>query len=146
MLLFCLSQHNTFDPIQHRRIQEYVEIGRKEGADVFQAECPEGEGFFPATFVTNVQVSFFWFVSLTADISCESCSQFDSLPPPYTYILSHTTTFVTNVQSTSPLVQEEIFGPVLVAQTFRTPEEAVALANNSCFGLSVSFYLPLHFK
>jgi len=49
-------------------------------------------------------------------------------------------TLITNVQSSSNLVQEEIFGPVLIAQSFRTPEEAVALANNSRFGLSASIW------
>ena len=34
------------------------------------------------------------------------------------------------------VVQEEIFGPVLAVQTFRTPEEAVTKANNTPYGLS----------
>ncbi|HVR28992.1 MAG TPA: aldehyde dehydrogenase family protein [Thermoanaerobaculia bacterium] len=34
------------------------------------------------------------------------------------------------------VVQEEIFGPVLAVQTFRTPEEAIAKANNTPYGLS----------
>ena len=34
--------------------------------------------------------------------------------------------------------QVEIFGPVLVAMTFRTPDEAVALANNTRYGLAAS--------
>ena len=45
-------------------------------------------------------------------------------------------TLVTNVQSSSTLVQEEIFGPVITAQTFRTPNEAIKLANNTRYGLS----------
>ena len=49
-------------------------------------------------------------------------------------------TLVTNVQSTSTLVQEEIFGPVLVAQTFRTPAEAIKLANNTRYGLSAGVW------
>lgn len=44
------------------------------------------------------------------------------------------------MQSTSRLVQEEIFGPVLVAQTFRTPTEAIKLANNSKYGLSAGVW------
>lgn len=55
-------------------------------------------------------------------------------------------TLVTNVESTSLLVQEEIFGPVAVVQTFRTPTEAVTLANNSKYGLGASVWtenLPL---
>ena len=49
-------------------------------------------------------------------------------------------TLVTGVGTASTLVQEEIFGPVLVVQTFRTPAEAVALANNSKFGLGASVW------
>ena len=37
-------------------------------------------------------------------------------------------------------MQEEIFGPVLVGSTFRTPEEAVALANNTRYGLAASIW------
>jgi aldehyde dehydrogenase (NAD+) len=33
-------------------------------------------------------------------------------------------------------VQEEIFGPVLAIQTFRTPQEALEKANNTPYGLS----------
>ena len=38
------------------------------------------------------------------------------------------------------LAREEIFGPVLVAMTFRTPDEAVALANNTRYGLAASVW------
>jgi aldehyde dehydrogenase (NAD+) len=47
---------------------------------------------------------------------------------------------VTDVQPSSILAQEEIFGPVLVSMTFRTPSEAVALANNSRYGLAASVW------
>jgi aldehyde dehydrogenase (NAD+) len=49
-------------------------------------------------------------------------------------------TLITEVQPSSALAQEEIFGPVLVAMTFRTPSEAVALANNSRYGLAASVW------
>ena len=45
-------------------------------------------------------------------------------------------TLLTNVEPASTVVQEEIFGPVLVAMTFRTPEEAIELANNTRYGLA----------
>jgi aldehyde dehydrogenase (NAD+) len=45
-------------------------------------------------------------------------------------------TIFTNVAQSSRLVQEEIFGPVLTIQTFRTPEEAIEKANNTPYGLS----------
>ncbi len=49
-------------------------------------------------------------------------------------------TLFTNVAPSSTIAQEEIFGPVLVAMTFRTPDEAVALANNTPFGLASSIW------
>ncbi|MEO0561517.1 MAG: aldehyde dehydrogenase family protein, partial [Chloroflexota bacterium] len=47
-------------------------------------------------------------------------------------------TLLTNVSPASTVAQEEIFGPVLVAMTFRTPAEAVKLANNTRYGLAAS--------
>ncbi len=47
---------------------------------------------------------------------------------------------VTNVSPANTLVSEEIFGPVLVAMSFRTPEEAVALANNTKYGLAATLW------
>jgi aldehyde dehydrogenase (NAD+) len=49
-------------------------------------------------------------------------------------------TVLTNVGPSSSVVQEEIFGPVLAAMTFRTPEEAVKLANNTRYGLAATIW------
>ncbi len=49
-------------------------------------------------------------------------------------------TLFTEVQPASTLAQVEIFGPVLVCMTFRTHSEAVALANNTRFGLAASVW------
>src|SRR5581483_6542504 len=45
-------------------------------------------------------------------------------------------TLLSNVHPTSVVAQQEIFGPVLAAMTFRTPSEAVELANNTIYGLA----------
>ena len=45
-------------------------------------------------------------------------------------------TLLTNVHPSSVVAQQEIFGPVLAAMTFRTPREAVELANNTVYGLA----------
>jgi aldehyde dehydrogenase (NAD+) len=45
-------------------------------------------------------------------------------------------TLLSNVHPSSAVAQQEIFGPVLAAMTFRTPREAVELANNSVYGLA----------
>src|SRR6202789_3631158 len=49
-------------------------------------------------------------------------------------------TLVTGVDPASVLARQEIFGPVLVASTFRTPDEAIALANNTRYGLAASVW------
>jgi aldehyde dehydrogenase (NAD+) len=49
-------------------------------------------------------------------------------------------TLLTDVHPGSTVVQEEIFGPVLVAMTFRTPAEAAELANNTIYGLAASIW------
>ena len=49
-------------------------------------------------------------------------------------------TLFTNVSPASTIAQVEIFGPVLVAMTFRTPAEAVELANNTRYGLAASVW------
>jgi aldehyde dehydrogenase (NAD+) len=87
------------DPVQLERIRSLVELGAKEGADLWQPSwgVPKEGCFYPPTLFTNVSPS-------------------------------------------ATIAQVEIFGPVLVAMTFRTPEEAVALANNTVFGLASSVW------
>jgi aldehyde dehydrogenase (NAD+) len=49
-------------------------------------------------------------------------------------------TLITGLAPADRLMQEEVFGPVLVSCTFRTPDEAVALANNTRYGLAASVW------
>jgi len=49
-------------------------------------------------------------------------------------------TLITGLAPSDRLMQEEIFGPVLVATTFRTPAEAVQLANNTRYGLAATLW------
>ena len=49
-------------------------------------------------------------------------------------------TLFTDVDPASTLAQVEIFGPVLVSTTFRTPAEAVEIANHTPFGLAASVW------
>jgi len=56
-----------------------------------------------------------------------------TLPPQGLYFPP---TLLSNVHPTSIVAQQEIFGPVLAAMTFRTPSEAVELANNTVYGLA----------
>ncbi|MFY0595401.1 MAG: aldehyde dehydrogenase family protein [Cognatishimia sp.] len=49
-------------------------------------------------------------------------------------------TLITGLSTASKLMQEEIFGPVLCAMTFRTPGEAVEIANNTRYGLAATLW------
>jgi len=49
-------------------------------------------------------------------------------------------TLLSNLEAAAAVAQEEIFGPVLVAMSFRTPSEAVELANNTRYGLAASIW------
>ena len=49
-------------------------------------------------------------------------------------------TLISGLSTADPLMQEEIFGPVLVSSTFRTPAEAVELANNTRYGLAATVW------
>jgi aldehyde dehydrogenase (NAD+) len=49
-------------------------------------------------------------------------------------------TLLSSVEPAMRVAQEEIFGPVLVSMTFRTPTEAVELANNTNYGLAASVW------
>jgi aldehyde dehydrogenase (NAD+) len=60
-----------------------------------------------------------------------SCPTGGSFYPP---------TLLTDVEPAATVAQVEIFGPVVVLLTFRTPAEAVALANNTRYGLAASVW------
>ncbi len=49
-------------------------------------------------------------------------------------------TLITGLTTASKLMQEEIFGPVLVSTTFRTPAEAVQMANDTRYGLAATVW------
>jgi aldehyde dehydrogenase (NAD+) len=49
-------------------------------------------------------------------------------------------TLITGLEPAAETVQEEIFGPVLVSLTFRSPQEAIELANNTRYGLAASVW------
>ncbi|MGR3514809.1 MAG: aldehyde dehydrogenase family protein [Paracoccaceae bacterium] len=49
-------------------------------------------------------------------------------------------TLISGLSVADPLMQEEIFGPVLVSTTFRTPAEAVEIANNTRYGLAATVW------
>lgn len=49
-------------------------------------------------------------------------------------------TLFTNVTQAHRIARDEIFGPVLSVLTFRTPDEAVAKANNTPYGLSAGIW------
>lgn len=80
-------------------IKKYIEIGKKEGAEMYQPQMvlPKKGNFCPPTLFTGMAQS-------------------------------------------SIIVQEEIFGPVLTIQTFRTVDEVIQKANNSPYGLAAGVW------
>ena len=80
-------------------INKYIDLGKKEGAKIFQLNC-------------QIPNKGFW------------CAP----------------TLFTNVSQSHPIAQEEIFGPVLAIQTFRTTQEAIEKANNTPYGLSAGVW------
>jgi aldehyde dehydrogenase (NAD+) len=80
-------------------IESYIEIGKKEGAEIYQPACdiPKKGYYCPPTLFLNVAQSH-------------------------------------------RIVQEEIFGPVLTIQTFRTVDEVIQKANNSPYGLAAGVW------
>ena len=66
----------------------------------------------------------------SGNITQGSCPDGCYLPP----------TLVTDLHGADPLMQEEVFGPVLAMTTFRTPAEAVQLANDTRYGLAASVW------
>lgn len=84
---------------QLNTITNYLSIGQKEGAEMYQSSCAlPKKGFF-----------------------CRP-------------------TLFTDVAQSSRIAQEEIFGPVLTIQTFRTEDEVIEKANNTPFGLSAGVW------
>ncbi len=84
---------------QLQTIKKYIEIGKKEGAEMYQPKCTvPSKGYYCAP------------------------------------------TIFTNVAQSSVIAQEEIFGPVLTIQTFRTVDEVIQKANNSPYGLAAGVW------
>jgi aldehyde dehydrogenase (NAD+) len=80
-------------------IRKYIDIGIKEGAEIYQPSCPiPAKGNF-----------------------CRP-------------------TLFSNVAQSNRIAQEEIFGPVLAIQSFRTDDEVIEKANNTPFGLSAGVW------
>ena len=84
---------------QLETIENYIAIGKKEGAEIYQPKCdlPKKGNWCPPTLFMNVSQSH-------------------------------------------KIVQEEIFGPVLTIQTFRTIDEVIEKANNTPYGLSAGVW------
>lgn len=67
----------------------------------------------------------------------EGAELFQGAAPPGCF---YPPTLALGVEPASALAREEVFGPVVTLTAFRTPEDAVALANNSRYGLAASVW------
>ena len=63
-----------------------------------------------------------------------------NLPPTSEGGCFYPPTLLSNLEASAAVAQQEIFGPVLVAMSFRSPAEAVELANNTRYGLAASIW------
>eukprot|EP00051_Salpingoeca_urceolata_P026434 m.477280 g.477280 ORF g.477280 m.477280 type:complete len:849 (-) comp20800_c0_seq1:212-2758(-) len=77
------------------------------------------------------------YVQSARDEGCEVHQLYATMPETGCY---YPPTLITNVNTSSRVVQEEIFGPVLTVLKFRTAKEAIALSNNTIFGLGSSVW------
>lgn len=85
--------------LQKKRVLEYIEIGKKEGAKIeLGGDAPEGEKYGKGYYVNP--------------------------------------TIFSGVKPEMRIVQEEIFGPVVVIQKFSSEQEAIELANGTPYGLA----------
>lgn len=88
---------------QMKRVLEYIEIGKKEGAKlVTGGSQPKGDKYGQGYYINP--------------------------------------TIFANVKADMRIVQEEIFGPVVVVQKFKSEEEAISLANDSDYGLAAAVF------
>lgn len=70
----------------------------------------------------------------------EGCTVYQSKCPLPQQGLFYPPTLIYDIETSSKCVIDEIFGPVVVLMTFRNPKEAVALGNNTAYGLSSSIW------
>ena len=94
---------------QLERIEQYVEIGVREGAELIVPGVKEAVA---KPTRAGLPTKGFW---------CRPC-------------------VFAGVQPSHTIAREEIFGPVLSVLSFRTPEEAIARANNSAYGLAAGIW------
>jgi aldehyde dehydrogenase (NAD+) len=79
-------------------------------------------------------------VDLAAAGDAEGATRWTSSCPLPERGLFFPPTVFSGVEQTMRVAREEIFGPVLSVLTFRTPDEAVAKANNTPYGLSAGIW------
>ena len=78
--------------------------------------------------------------SITAMVAANSAGETYRAATPLPAGCFYPPTLITGLSPADTLCQEEIFGPVLVSLTFRTPAEAVELANNTRYGLAATVW------
>ncbi len=119
-------------PVQLERIRELVALGEEEGATMWQ----------PSWALQAERGEPSW--ALRAEggepsraLRAERGKSSGSFPEEGCFFPP---TLFTDVAPAATIAQEEIFGPVVVLITFRTPAEAVELANNTRYGLAASLW------
>ena len=75
-----------------------------------------------------------------SELGCGEILRGGRIPPGFSRGAYYEPTVIAGVAQNAPLIQEEIFGPVLTVQTFEDEEEAVSMVNNTPYGLSCSIW------
>ena len=107
--------------MEHLRVGHPLDKSTDMGAVVDASQMARIEGYLESGRADGAEV---WQPS--RPMPSEGCF----LPP----------TLCTGAPPSSAIATEEVFGPVVVSLTFRTPAEAVALANDTRYGLAASVW------
>lgn len=96
-----------------------------------QKECDLGAMTMGRPAVQKIQELVDASIAAGAVLVCGGKATSDNFYPP---------TILTNVTSSTPIAQEEVFGPILVVMKFKTDDEAIEIVNNCPYGLGSSVF------
>ena len=125
-------EDSIYDEFMDRVTKKFNEV---KVEDAFSANNPDMSSMVSQAQIDKVEemVNFAKKEGAEVVVGGKRSSQFDR---GYFY----QPTLLTNVKQNMQIIQEEVFGPVLPVMTFSTLDEAIALSNDSDFGLTSSIF------
>ena len=132
---------------QWQRVNALVEGARAEGCQIWQAGADDGGSCTTASSKAGTSAA----VNSATGATAASLAATGNATTGETSRASFAQqvraggcffppTLITGASTSANVAQAEIFGPVLVASSFRTPQDAVLLANNTVYGLAASVW------